>query len=81
MCALCIPIFRGCAIVEADATERDGAVGDGGDGLLGVDDVGLLVDDLGDTLGGGGALGEHDEDHGEHHQRHEDGHDIGEQGR
>ena len=49
--------------------ENDAAVSNLVDGLLGIDDVGLFLYHLADTLGAGGTLRQHHEDHREHHQR------------
>ena len=48
--------------------ENNAAVGNLIDGVLGIHDVGLFLDDFADTFGTGGTLRQHNEDHREHHQ-------------
>ena len=74
-------VFAAARLVgEIDVVEIHAAIGDFRHRVLGVDDVGLLVDDLRHTLAAGRTLSEHDENHAEHHERHEDAHHIGEEG-
>ena len=44
-----------------------------------VHQVGLLLQNFTDSLGAGGAHGDHHKDHGEHHKAHEDVHAVGQQ--
>ena len=65
-------------IGEADVVEVYAAVGDLGNGLGGVAQVGLLIEHLADTADAGHGHAYHDYDHGEHHEAHEQAHDIAE---
>ena len=67
-------------ILEGDMVEADAAVLDLLYRGLGRGQVGLFVQDLDDTLGGGSGHGDHDESHAQHHQGHQDVHDVAEQG-
>ena len=67
-------------ILEGDMVEADAAVLDLLHRGLGRGQVGLFVQDLDDTLGGGSGHGDHDESHAQHHQGHQDVHDVAEQG-
>ena len=59
--------------------EADAAVGHFRQRMVGILDVGFLVDDLCHTLAAGSTLRQHHENHAEHHQRHQYRHHIGEQ--
>ena len=59
-------------IVKPHPPELHAAITDLVDGIVGIHDVGLLLDDLADALGRGGTLRQHHKDHRQHHQRLQD---------
>ena len=65
-------------VAEADVLKDHRAVLDLLHRILPVLQIALLVEQLGNTLGGGAGHGDHHQHHGEHHQAHEDHHDIAE---
>ena len=74
-------IAVGLPVAETHVLKVDAAVGNCHDGVLGIDDVGFLIDHLYHTLAAGSTHGELHKYHRQHHQCRENCHHIGEQRR
>ena len=64
---------------EADVVEVNAAVGHLFHGLLGILQVGDLIEHLTNPVDAGQGHADHDHHHGQHHQAHQQGHDVAEQ--